>query len=59
MNRKNDRDGCNTSGLERITAQEGVFQTKVPDSGNRTFLAAKAAMEFCRKQGYQVAVGCR
>jgi uncharacterized protein GlcG (DUF336 family) len=36
-------------------AQEGVFQTKslTPETA---LSAAKAAMEFCRKQGYQVAV---
>lgn len=36
-------------------AQEGVFQTKslTPET---TFVAARAAMESCRKQGYQVAV---
>ena len=36
-------------------AQEGVFQTKslTPETA---FVAAKAAMESCRKQGYQVAV---
>jgi len=36
-------------------AQQGVFQTKslTPETA---LSAAKAAMEFCRKQGYQVAV---
>jgi uncharacterized protein GlcG (DUF336 family) len=36
-------------------AQEGVFQTKslTPETA---LVAAKAAMELCRKQGYQVAV---
>lgn len=38
-----------------VLAQEAVFQTKslTPETA---LLAAKAAMELCRKQGYQVAV---
>lgn len=38
-----------------VMAQEGVFQTRslTPETA---LVAAKAAMESCRKQGYQVAV---
>lgn len=38
-----------------VTAQEGVFQTRslTPETA---LVAAQAAMELCRKQGYQVAV---
>jgi len=38
-----------------VIAQEGVFQTKslTPETA---LVAAKAALESCRKQGYQVAV---
>jgi len=38
-----------------VRAQEGVFQTKslTPETA---LVAAKAALESCRKQGYQVAV---
>ena len=42
-------------GLSAALAQEAVFQTKslTPETA---LVAAKAALESCRKQGYQIAV---
>ena len=55
MNRKNNRDGCSTRVCRRVTCA-GRGLRDAPLTPEAALSAARAAMESCRKEGYQVAV---